>query len=191
MSHSQTIPSPSASDSRGHDAPRRPGTLLALLLATALAALSGTVGAVLVFAGGTSMAATNIHDVVADHPDVVRVPAGTSAADLKALSGALWNDLVDDRYGTLSARAGFAIFFAAVLLVLLVFARKAALWARVTLTIALLGSLIPHFLISTDYEPASVSACSVAAILLACAAVVLCWLPGNQRYGREVKAARG
>ncbi|QEU97760.1 hypothetical protein CP970_34905 [Streptomyces kanamyceticus] len=152
-------------------------------------AATAAVGAVLVFAGGEDLAEENINDVIADHPDVVGLPSGTTPADIKALSGPIWDELVSDRAGTLTARAGFALFTAVCLLVLgLVARRGAATWSRVLLTVAGVVALFPHILILGDYEPDSVTMLSLAALLTAVVAVVLCWLPPVNRYAKQRKS---
>ncbi|MWA10070.1 hypothetical protein E5671_12935 [Streptomyces sp. BA2] len=135
------------------------------------------------------MAEDNINDVIQDHPDVVGLPSGTTAADIKALSGPIWDELVSDRAGTLAARAGFAAFTALCLLVFALAARRsAAVWARVLITVSAVVALFPHFLILGDYEPDSVFALSFVSLLTALAVIVLCWLPPVNRFARERKA---
>ncbi|WP_051855706.1 hypothetical protein [Streptomyces sp. NRRL B-1347] len=152
--------------------------------------MSAVIGAVVVFAGGDGLAEENILDVVDDHPDVVGLPSNTSAADIKSLSGPLWDELVSERAGTLAARAGFALFTAVAVLVFTLCARKkAATWTRVLLTISGVIALFPHFLILGDYEPDSVMAFSFVTLLATVALIVCAWLPGTNRYARERKAA--
>lgn len=168
---------------------RRPGTLTALVWTSVLSAVAALIGAALVFAGGDDMAEDNINDVIKDHPDVVGLPSGTSAADIKALSGPIWDELISDRAGTLAARAGFAVFTALCLLIFALAARKgAAVWARVLITVSAVVALFPHFLILGDYEPDSVVMLSLVSLLTAVAAIALCWLPPVNRFARERKA---
>jgi hypothetical protein len=165
---------------------KRPGSVLALLVTTVGSALFALVGAVIVFTGGSGLADSNVKDVIAKHPDVVGLPPGMGPEDVKSLAGPLWQGLVDDRAGTLSARAGFAVFVAACMLLFAFFARKkAATWSRVMITVSGLVGLIPYFLIVTDYEPASVTAVTWAALVCGVVAVVLCWLPGVRRYAEQ------
>ncbi|MFG2498872.1 hypothetical protein ACGFSB_11775 [Streptomyces sp. NPDC048441] len=191
MSQYQAAPPHPGPHPTGHTrrAARRPGTLAALVWTSVLSSVAAIVGAVLVFAGGDGMAEDNINDVIQDHPDVVGLPSGTSAADLKALSGPMWDEMISDRAGTLSARAGFAIFTALCLLIFALAARKsAAVWARVLITISAVVALFPHFLILSDYEPDSVFVLSLVSLFTAIAAIVLCWLPPVNRFARERKA---
>ncbi|MEV8020918.1 hypothetical protein AB0O76_32215 [Streptomyces sp. NPDC086554] len=194
MSHYQAAPAhhgphPAGPSGRSGRAVRRPGTLTALVWTTLLSAVAAIIGAVLVFAGGEDMAEENINDVIQDHPDVVGLPSGTSAADIKALSGPIWDEMISDRAGTLSARAGFAIFTAVCLLIFALAVRKsAAVWARVLITISAVIALFPHFLILGDYEPDSVFITSLVALFTAISAIVLCWLPPVNRFARGQKA---
>lgn len=170
--------------------PRRPGALTALLLSGVLAAVTGIVGSVLVWAGGKDMAETNVKDTINDHPDVLGLPAGMGAQDFQGATGPLWDELVSDRQDTLAARAMMVTFFAVLLLIFTLLARGAAVWARVLITLSALLALLPHFLIVGDYEPAAVTALSFAAIACSLAAVVCSWLPGHGRYRRALKNAR-
>ncbi|MEV5981549.1 hypothetical protein [Streptomyces sp. NPDC052114] len=193
MSHFQAAPAPTAPPGAGapptRRAARRPGTLAALFWTTVVSAASAVVGAVLVFAGGEDMAEENINDVIAEHPDVVGLPSGTTAADLKALTGPMWDELVSDRAGTLAARAGFAVFTAVCLLIFALVARRgAAVWSRVLITVSAVVALFPHFLVLGDYEPDSVVVLSLVSLLTALAAIVLCWLPPVNRWARQHKA---
>ncbi|MFE6777664.1 hypothetical protein [Streptomyces sp. NPDC057702] len=187
MSHSQVAP-PLGDPRRPPVSARRPALLLALLLTSALAALSGLFGSVLVFTGGKDMAETNVKDVIDEHPDTLGLGSDFSSADFKSLTGPLWEELISDRQDTLVARAGMVAFFAACALLVTLLARKAATWSRVLITITALVSVIPHFLIVGDYEPDSVTTLSFIAIVASFAAVILCWLPPVGRYGRAVKA---
>ncbi|GAA3086481.1 hypothetical protein ACFQ0X_34620 [Streptomyces rectiviolaceus] len=191
MSHYQAAPAHAGPHPTGptRRAARRPGALTALVWTSVLSAVAALVGAVLVFAGGDDMAEDNINDVIQDHPDVVGLPSGTSAADIKALSGPIWDELISDRAGTLAARAGFAAFTALCLLIFALAARRgAAVWARVLITVSAVVALFPHFLILGDYEPDSVFILSFVSLFTAIAAIVLCWLPPVNRFARERKA---
>ncbi|GGS01668.1 hypothetical protein GCM10010252_45380 [Streptomyces aureoverticillatus] len=192
MSHYQAAPAPPVgprSAARAARAVRRPGSLTALVWTSVISVVSAVIGAVLVFAGGNDMADENIRDVIDDHPDVVGLPSNTTAADIKSLSGPIWDELVSDRAGTLSARAGFAIFTAVCVLIFTLCVRKnAATWARVLITISGVVALFPHILILGDYEPETVMAFSFVALLATLVAIVLCWLPPTNRYARERKA---
>lgn len=187
MSHSQVAPPHSGSEATGR-AVKRPGTLTALTAVSVLSALAAFLGAVLVFVGGKGLADQNIKDVIHDHPDVVGLPSGTTAADIKAMSGPLWEEMISERQGSLVARAVMALVLGVCLLIFGLCARKGATWARVLITISAVLALLPHFLIFGDYEPASVTAASVIALLTAVVAIVFCWLPANGRYAKQLKA---
>lgn len=98
--------------------------------------------------------------------------------------------MISDRYGTLAARAGFAVFTAIVLLVFALCARNGALWARIVTTLVSVLTVFPQLLIFGDYEPAAVSAPSVAALVTALAALVVCRLPANGRYAKARRQRR-
>ncbi|AXK37802.1 hypothetical protein DVA86_31560 [Streptomyces armeniacus] len=152
--------------------------------------MAGLIGAVIVLVGGKSLAETNVEDVINEHPDVLGLPAGMNAGNIEGGGGMFWDELVSDRADTLAARAMIVVFFAVLLLVFTLLARKGAVWARVLITLTSLVALFPHVLIVGDYEPASVTALSYVALLCGLAALVCCWLPGTHRYGRALKNAR-
>lgn len=197
MSYSQAAPPHEVSGPRtdvagrrSEQAAKRPGTVFALLGSAIGSATTAIVGAVIVYSGGNGLADSNVKEVIKQHPDAVGLPTGMTADDVKQLTGPLWQQVVDDRAGTLSSRAGFALFVGACVLLSAFFARRAAVWSRVLVTVFALVGLIPQLLIVTDYEPASVTALTWVALVCGLAAAVLCWLPGVRRYGNDNKAAR-
>ncbi|MFI6030908.1 hypothetical protein [Amycolatopsis magusensis] len=66
--------------------------------------------------------------------------------------------------------------------------RRPATWAWVLLTIG--SVLLTHLLIIADYPPGAVGPLGWVAVATGLAAVVLCWLPANNRYARAAKLAR-
>jgi hypothetical protein len=160
-----------------------------MLAAAVLAAFSGAIGSVLVFVGGKDLADENVRNAVDSDPTAVGLPSDTSAADLKRLSGTMWDDVVVEWQGTMSTRAVVALVFAVALLLFALFARKGAVWARVMVTIlALLSVGFPHGLILSDAPPASLEMTSRAAALLALLALVMCWLPPVGRYKKALRS---
>ncbi|MGA6162828.1 hypothetical protein [Amycolatopsis magusensis] len=170
--------------------PRRPATLSALLVTTAVSALSAAAGAVLVFAGGAELAAENVRSVFDQLAPELGLPSGMGAAEAEELSGALWQGMIDSRTSSLAARGGFAVFLAVWLLVAALCASKAATWARVLITIGSVLVVLTHLLIIADYPPGAVGPLGWVAVATGLAAVVLCWLPANNRYARAAKLAR-
>ncbi|MFC7303764.1 hypothetical protein ACFQVC_05990 [Streptomyces monticola] len=182
-----TAPTP-AHDPMG-GAVKRPGTLTALLVTSVLSAVATAIGALIVFAGGTGLAEENVKEVIEEQPDVVGLPAGTTAADIKELTGPIWDAMIDDRAGTLTARAVFALFTAVCVLVFALCVRKsAAVWARVLVTLSAVVAVFPHILILGDYEPDSVFLTSLLALFATLAALVVCWLPGTNRFAKQLKS---
>ncbi|AJT68129.3 hypothetical protein T261_6517 [Streptomyces lydicus] len=168
-------------------AAKRPGTLTATVVVTVLSAVSAFVGAILVYAGGKEGAEQNIVDVSKAHPEIL---GGETISAVKSLGAHYWQEAVSERYSTLSARAGIAIFFGLCLLVFGLCARNGATWARVLITISSVLALFPHILIAGDYEPNPVFLTSLAAMLTAVVAIVVSWLPPNGRYAKQLTAQR-
>lgn len=170
--------------------PKKPGVLVALLVTTVLAALSGALGSLLVYAGGKDLADENVRNAVDSEPDLVGLPAGTTSADIKHVTGSLWDQVVSDWQGTMSARATIALVFAVGLLIFALGARSGALWARVLITVTVpIALCFPHALILRDAAPTGLAATSTGAIVLGLAALVLCWLPPVGRYKKARRAA--
>ncbi|WP_326806603.1 MULTISPECIES: hypothetical protein [unclassified Streptomyces] len=168
--------------------PRRPGLVVAMLVTAVLAALSGAIGSMLVFVGGKDLADENVRKAVDNDPSAVGLPSGTTAADIEKLSGTMWDDVVTEWQGTMSARATIALVFAVALLLFALLARNGAVWARVMITIvALLAAAFPHALILRDAAPSGLYMTSIAAILLGLLALVMCWLPPVGRYKKALR----
>ncbi|MFI8848986.1 hypothetical protein [Streptomyces sp. 891-h] len=194
MSHPQTAPRtgmPSGLPGTGHPAVgpvRRPGLVVVMLAVTVLSALSGAVGALLVYVGGKDLADENVRKAVDSDPAAVGLPAGTTAADVKQLTGTAWDGIVTDWESTMSARATIALVLAVAVALFALFARTGAIWARVLLSVfAVLAAAFPHMLVLRDAAPTGLYATSLGAIVLGLLAVVLCWLPPVGRYGKALR----
>ncbi|WP_019359086.1 hypothetical protein [Streptomyces sp. AA1529] len=195
MSHPQTAPrtgTPSSFPDSGHPAGqpvRKPGVLVALLAATALSAVSGAVGALLVYVGGKDLADRNVRNAVDGDPTAVGLPAGTDASDIAEMTRIAWDDVVTEWQSTMSARAAIALALALALLVAGLFVgSRCTLWARILLTVlAVGGAAFPHLLILRDAAPAGPYATSLIAAAPALLAAVLCWLPQVGRYREAVR----
>ncbi|MBO8202573.1 hypothetical protein JW613_30450 [Streptomyces smyrnaeus] len=194
MSHPQTAPHigmPSGLPGTGYPAAepvKRPGLVVAMLAVTVLSALSGALSALLVYVGGKDLADENVRNAVDSDPAAVGLPSGTTAADVKQLTGTAWDGIVTDWQSTMSARATIALVFSVAVLLFALFARTGAVWARVLLSVvAVLAAVFPHMLVLRDAAPAGLYATSLGAIVLGLLAVVLCWLPPVGRYKKALQ----
>jgi hypothetical protein len=169
---------------------RKPLGLKLFTAASAISFLGGLGSAVIVFAGGRTLAGDNVSEVIKNDPQSVGLPAGTDPTGLQTTLGSLWNQVVDSRYDTLSARASGAVFVAVVVLVVALLARKGALWARVLGFLFAFGTLILHALIVSDQSPTSVTAFSLLALAGALVCLVAAWLPGINQYAKDLKVQR-
>ncbi|MFF0628361.1 hypothetical protein [Streptomyces sp. NPDC004296] len=165
---------------------RRPGTLNAAVACSIVSALAAFAGALVVFAGGRQLAERNIEQAVQESPQSVGLPAGTTMAELKALSKPVWEAVVGDRFGTLVARGVLASALGLCLLVFGLYAGRATVWSRVMTTVSAVAAVPVHALVWFDFEPASVTATTLVALATAVAAVVLAWLPPNGRYAAQL-----
>ncbi|MGP3977986.1 hypothetical protein ACTWQF_29015 [Streptomyces sp. 8N114] len=172
--------------------PRRPAFVVVVSLITALSALCSLIGAFIVYAGGKDFADDYLRQAMDDNPDAVGLPAGTSASEIKDMSGPIWNEAVSSLQDTISARAGIAIFVAACLLLFTVFVlRTGATWARVLITVmAVVQFILPHTLILGDQPPNSLFLTSFLAIIFGLVALILVWLPPVGRFNKGHKQAR-
>ncbi|MDJ1137385.1 hypothetical protein [Streptomyces iconiensis] len=171
--------------------PRRPAFVVVVSVVTALSAVFSLIGAFLVYAGGKEFADDYLRQAMDDNPDAVGLPDGLTSADIKGMSGPMWNEAVSGLQDTVTVRAGFAVFFALCLLLFTVFMlRTGARWARVLITVvAVVQFILPHTLILGDEPPNSLFMTSFPAVLLGVLALILVWLPPVGRFNKGHKAA--
>ena len=164
---------------------RRPGTVMAALIATLVSVAAGVATAITVYAGGTDMVKSLLSD-----PDVqARLGLSDDLVNAaKELGGDLFQQVLDQAYGSLSARATFALVLAGLLLVFAVFARRAALWARILITVVGLAAIGLQVRVVTDIATGSMKLFGLLIIASTLVAVVLWWLPANGRYAKALKS---
>ncbi|MEV0696893.1 hypothetical protein AB0I53_03090 [Saccharopolyspora sp. NPDC050389] len=176
---------------------KKPATLLALVVISAISALSGLIGAIYLFAGGRDVADGYATDLAINNPslvglDVVMETMGTNnpqeAIDL-AKSVDEWDTMVSLAHAGLIFKAFLLIIFAAPLLLFTLFAIKGSTWSRVLITIFALLSLIGGLATAFDVGPALLNVTGYVGLATAVIAVVLCWLPANNRYAKARKLA--
>lgn len=189
MSNVEVVPQTVGGDARPSASPKRPRTLVVLLLTTALTSLAGIAGAIIVFAGGRQAAETAVITAAHSDPAALGLSDGMSIEAVKQLSGGMYASLIDEAYGTLTARAGFAIFLGAWLLVAALCARNAARTARAFITAGAVMTIVLDLLIVVDISLDSVTVLSFAAMVLSLVVLVLCWLPPNNRFARARRTA--
>lgn len=164
---------------------RRPGTIMAALIATLVSAAAGVAAAITVFAGGTNMVKSLLED------PAVQARLGLSDDLLKTaqdLGGDLYQQVLDQAYATLSARAVFGAVLAVLLLVFAVLALGAALWARILITVVGLVAVSLQLLVVTDVATSSMKLFGLLVVASTVVAIVLWWLPANGRYAKARKA---
>jgi len=151
---------------------RRPSTLRATVLVSALGALSAVASALITFADGRSLLSSSL---------------GLSPAD----AGALANSLLDAAYSTLKSRAIIALVAVVIVVALAIAARGGRTGVRVGLTIALPVAAVVWVLnVADSGVPGLIRGLDGLAVILAVIGLVLLWLPPNNRYARERKAQR-
>lgn len=151
---------------------RRPGMLTATVAASSLGALCAFASALITFADGRSLLSSSLG----------LGPAG---------AGALANSVLDDAYSTLKSRAIIALVAVVITAALTIAARGGRTGARVGLTIMLPLAAGAWVLNAADSGvPGVIGAPDGVAAVLAIIALVLVWLPPNNRYARERKVLR-
>ena len=151
---------------------RRPSTLTTTVLVSALSGFCAFVSALITFADGRSLLSSSL---------------GLGSAD----AGAMANSVLDDAYSTLKSRAIIALVAVVIVGALAVAARGGRTGVRVGLTIMLPVAAVAWVPNAADSGvPGLLRGLDVLAVVLAVIALVLIWLPPNNRYARERKALR-
>ncbi|WP_211767007.1 hypothetical protein [Kutzneria sp. CA-103260] len=164
---------------------RRPATVMAALIATLVSVVAGVATAITVYAGGADMVKSLLSD-----PDV-QARLGLSDDLLNAakdLGGDLFQQVLDQAYNTLSARATVALVLAVLLLVFGALSLGAALWSRILVTLVGVVAIGLQLLVVTDVATSSMKLFGLLIIASTLVAIVLWWLPANGRYAKARKA---
>jgi hypothetical protein len=152
---------------------RRPGALTAAVVVCTLGALSALISAVITFADGRSLLTSSL---------------GLGPAD----AGSLASSVLDAAYNTIKSRAIIGLAAVVIILALAIAARGGRTGVRVGLTIMLPLAAAAWILNVVDSGvPGLIGGPDGVAVVLAVIALVLVWLPANNRYARERKALRG
>ena len=147
---------------------RRPATLTLGVAGALLAGLFSALGAVLLIVNAHPLAQQTVNDIV---------PSDSGLGDLASAAA-------DDAAKTLVIRGLTGLVSAALVLAIALAVRPGRLWARIVLTVLLLGGLCANGLIVRDVSPAATKALDFAAIGLSLLVVVVLFLPPTNRYAR-------
>jgi hypothetical protein len=158
--------------SRADEEIRRPSTLTATVLVSALGAFCALMSALITFADGRSLLSSSL---------------GLGPAT----GGALANSVLDAAYSTLKSRAIIGLVAVVIIVALTIAARGGRTGVRVGLTIMLPVAAAAWVINVVDSGvPGLLRGLDGAAVILAVIALVLIWLRPNNRYARERKALR-
>lgn len=159
----------------------RPGTLLAAIGAAAVAGLAATINGVLILAAGP--------DIMID---IAAKVAGVSRAELEStLGGSAGMDALrsaaEDDYGILKNRAYAVLVCGVLLLVAALLMQKAALWARILVTVVAVAAAGFSLLIASKPDEGTVMMILLGwlGVILAIVTLVMAWLPANARYAKK------
>jgi hypothetical protein len=149
---------------------RRPSTLTATVLVSALGAFCAFMSALITFADGRTLL--------------------NSSLDLGP--GALANSALDAAYSTLESRAIVALVTVVIVVALTIAVRGGRTGVRIGLTIMLPVAAVTWVINVVDNGvPGLLRGLDGAAVVLAVIALVLVWLGPNNRFARDRKALRG
>ncbi|WP_440104383.1 hypothetical protein [Streptosporangium sp. H16] len=157
--------------------PRRPGTLLAATLATAVAAASMLSSAAVSLIAGRSLLRSYVRDELG-------VEVGSDAV------GSVVDTAVEAAFGSLQARAYVWLLLAVIFVLLLLPVRDGRTWARVVLSVLTPVVVLLGLRDLTDMVSPITGFLAALATLGALLAVVTCWLPATNRYVRTRKQSR-
>jgi hypothetical protein len=155
----------------------RPGTLTAAIVVAVVAGVAAVANGLFVILGGKDL----IKELLATSAGVP-----VSDGDLELLEGFAGISL-DELQNTLNTRAYGVLICGAALLLFGLLMSKAALWARILVTVSAALAVMFSIVIVADATVPVMAICSMVTILAGIVAVVLTWLPANSRYARSTR----
>jgi hypothetical protein len=151
---------------------RRPSTLRATVLVSALGALCAFMSALITFVDGRSLLSSSL---------------GLGSAN----AGSLASSALDGAYSTLKSRAIIALVAVVIVVALTIAARGGRTGVRVGLTIMLPVAAVMWVInVADSGVPGLLRGLDGVAVIFAVIALFLIWLPANNSYARERKALR-
>jgi hypothetical protein len=174
---------PQTSSRPAVSASARPATLIAAIGAAAVAGLAAIINGVVVIAAGP--------DIVVD---IAAKVAGISRSELEATLGGSagveeLKRAAESDYEIIKNRAVAVLICGVLLLLAGLLMRKAALWARILVTLFGLATAGFSLLIAskTDEGTTMMIVLGWLAILVAVVAIISSWLPANARYAKSAR----
>jgi hypothetical protein len=151
---------------------RRPSTLTATVLVSALGAFCALMSALITFVDGRSLLSSEL--------------------GLGSDAGNLANSVLDAAYSTLKSRAIIGLISVVIIVALTIAARGGRTGVRVCLTIMLpLAAVTWVINVADSGVPGLIRGLDGVAVVSAVIALFLTWLPANNRYARARKALKG
>ena len=174
---------PQTSDRPAAIGSARPATLMAAIGAAAVAGLAAIVNGLLVIATGP--------DIVID---IAAKVAGVSRSELESsLGGSVGVDAfksaAESDYDIIKNRAMAVLICGVLLLAAGLLMRKAALWARILVTLFGLATAGFSLLIASKSDEGTTTMIVLGwlAMLVAVVAIIASWLPANARYAKSAR----
>jgi len=157
---------------------RRPATLTAAVAVAVVTAIAAVVNGIMIATGGLDL----VKEIFAE----AGMP-GLTDEDIEGLALLVGHESLDDFVSTFETRGYLALFAGAALLVFALVMVKAALWARIMVTIAAALSIVFGLVILADETTSTMALLSVVAMLGGLVTIVLTWLPANGRYAKALR----
>jgi hypothetical protein len=161
----------------------RPATLMAAIGAAAVAGLAAIINGVMIIAAGP--------DIMID---IAAKIAGVSRSELESsLGGAAGVDelksAAESDYNIIKNRAVAVLICGVLLLAAGLLMRKAALWARILVTLFGLATAGFSLLIASKSDEGTTMMIVLGwlALLIAVVAIITSWLPANGRYAKSAR----
>ncbi|MEY7973339.1 hypothetical protein AB8O38_15205 [Saccharomonospora xinjiangensis] len=156
---------------------KRPGLLFAALAVAAVAALATLANGIVMKTGGEQLAI----EILAEALDMDVAMVQASAAD---------SFITQSMVETLDARAMMAFVVGGLLLLFTLLGGRAAIWARVLVTIFAAINILVGVMIAGDDGTNLLLLLGALATFASIATLVLVWLPPVNRYARQLKNSR-
>ncbi len=159
----------------------RPTTLTAAIGAAIVVAIGAIGNGIVILAGGLDLVKGLANQVIAKE-------LGISEDEVTGLGDLGLEDSDFSTTQQLLQNRAYAVLVCGVLVLLFgLLMRKAAMWARILVTLTALGAAGFSLIIVTDVANGLMMALGYAAIIGAPVAIVLAFLPANHRYAKTVR----
>lgn len=157
---------------------RRPGILTAAISIVVVTALAAIANGVIIATGGKELIKQLLENAGL---------GGVTDADLDVAAQFLGYDSSDGLVSTFTTRGYLLAGSGALLLLFGVLMRKAAVYARVLVTVSAVLVMVFSVVILADETTGTMAGLALLAILGGVLSIIFTWLPANGRYAKAVR----